>query len=301
MSLMSVISIEGITKQYGTNIAVDDLSLVLDEGDIFGFLGPNGAGKTTAIRVLLGFLRAGQGRATVLGMDTWDDRHKIHEKVGYISGDLRMYKWMTLKSALDIFGKVRKRPITAKGLELADLLALDPSVPVRAMSRGMRQKVGLILALAHEPSVMIMDEPTTALDPPMKKTLFGYLRERAEQGNTVFFSSHSLSEVEDLCDSVAFLRDGKLVEHETLENLTNRARKHVTVQYSDSQSATLNHAPSCVEDVHRTENGWEGILCGDVKEFLRWSSQQSLADVIISPPDLDRLFHTYYHAGGSGI
>jgi ABC-2 type transport system ATP-binding protein len=278
---------------------VDDLTLALEEGDIFGFLGPNGAGKTTAIRVLLGFLRAGSGQATVLGMDAWNDRHRIHAKVGYISGDLRMYRWMTLQSALDIFGKVRKRSISAKGLELAELLALDPAVPVKAMSRGMRQKAGLILALAHEPSVLIMDEPTTALDPPMKKILFGYLREQAAQGCTVFFSSHSLSEVEDLCDSVAFLRNGKLVEHEKLENLSKRARKRVMIQYRGSQVISLEDVPSCVEEARLVENGWEGVLCGEVQVFLQWSSQQSLADVTISPPDLDRLFHTYYHSDGA--
>ncbi|MFP6584809.1 MAG: ABC transporter ATP-binding protein [Candidatus Hydrogenedentota bacterium] len=297
---MSVISIEGITKHYGTNVAVDDLNLTLDAGDIFGFLGPNGAGKTTAIRVLLGFLRAGQGQTTILGLDAWNDRHRVHEQVGYISGDFRMYRWMTLDSALNIVGKIRKRSIHQKGLELAEQFLLDPTVPVKAMSRGMRQKVGLILALAHEPAAMILDEPTTALDPPMKKMLFAYLRDRASQGNTVFFSSHSLSEVEYLCDSVAFLREGKLVEHEKLDVLRGRARRHVTVEFQAEHSVSTDDAPSCVEEVARTNHGWEGLLRGDVQEFITWCAEQPLADVTISPPDLDRLFHTYYHAGKSG-
>lgn len=291
---MSVISIDGITKQYGANVAVDDLSLTLDTGDIFGFLGPNGAGKTTAIRVLLGFLRAGHGHAQILGLDAWNDRHRIHEQVGYISGDFRMYRWMTLNSALNIVGKIRKQPIHRKGLELAEQFALDPSVPVKAMSRGMRQKVGLILALAHDPSVMIMDEPTTALDPPMKKRLFELLHEKAAQGGTVFFSSHSLSEVEDLCDSVAFIRAGKLVEHEKLDVLRGRARRHVTVEFESLESMSTETYPKCIEEVTATDTGWQGLLHGDIQEFIAWCAQHPIADVTISPPDLDRLFHTYY-------
>lgn len=292
---MSDIVIDHVTKQYGSYRAVDDLTLTLNQGDIFGFLGPNGAGKTTAIRVMLGFLQANAGEARILGQHAWNDRHTIHENVGYISGDFRMYRYMTLQSALTIVGKIRKQSISGKGLELAERFALDPSVPVRAMSRGMRQKVGLILALAHEPQVYILDEPTTALDPPMKKMLFSLLRDQAANGHTVFFSSHSLGEVEDLCDSVAFLRGGKLVEHESLDVLRNRARRRVTVSFESAKVATSITHPDCIDDVTTTDRGWDGLLHGNAQDFMHWCTQHPVADVTISPPDLDRLFHTYYN------
>lgn len=293
---MNAISINEVTMRYGEHRAVDGLTIALERGDIFGFLGPNGAGKTTTIRVLLGFLRAREGSAQVLGMDAWQERHRIHEQVGYISGDLRLYKWMTLNSALDIFGKVRKRSLTKTGLDLAERFALDPATPVKAMSRGMRQKIGLILALAHEPSVLILDEPTTALDPPMKKTLFDYLRDRSALGNTVFFSSHSLSEVEDLCDQVAFLRAGRLVEHEKLSVLRKRAQRHVTVEFKPDAVLPLSGVPDCIQLIESSDYTWDAMLRGDVQDFMQWCTQHPIADVTISPPDLDRLFHTYYSA-----
>lgn len=288
---MSVIQLQNVTKEYGSFRAIEDLSLALNKGEVFGYLGPNGAGKTTSIRILLGFLRATQGSASVLGRDAWSERHEIHRSVGYISGDLRLYRWMTLKSGLEIIGKIRKREISRKGLELAERFALSPTVPVRAMSRGMRQKVGLILALAHEPELLILDEPTTALDPPMKKDLFAYLRERAQIGDTVFFSSHTLSEVEDLCDSVAFIRKGKLIEHETLEVLSKRAQRQVVIRFEGEAPGSV---PGFLTGVTKQGRTWTGTLTGTVPGFIAWCAGQTVADLSLSSPNLDHLFHGYY-------
>src|SRR5580765_3539907 len=200
---MPLIQIENLTRGYGRRRGVDRLSLNVAEGTLFGFLGPNGAGKTTTIRVMLGFLRPTAGAAKIFGLDCWSDSKAIKRDVGYVPGDLRLPSWMNGETALSIFGAVRGQDLMRSGRELAERFDLDLRVKVREMSRGMRQKLGLILALAHSPRLLVLDEPTSALDPLMQQELRALLVKMAAKGHTVFFSSHSLGEVEELCDRVA--------------------------------------------------------------------------------------------------
>src|SRR5262249_26093722 len=179
--------LDHLTRRYGRRRGVERVSLTVPEGVLFGFLGPNGAGKTTTIRVLLGFLRPSSGAARIFGRDCWRESKAIKRDVGYLPGDLRLPPWMTGASALSIFGAVRGQVLTRAGRELAERFDLDLSVKVREMSRGMRQKLGLILALAHEPRLLVLDEPTSALDPLMQQTLHELLRQLAATGHTIFF------------------------------------------------------------------------------------------------------------------
>ena len=220
---MSLIQLENLTRGYGRRRGVELVSLSVAEGVLFGFLGPNGAGKTTTIRVLVGFLRPGGGSARIFGLDCWRDSKAIKRDLGYLPGDLRLSEWMNGTTALSIFGAVRGQDLTRSGRELAGTFDLDLRVKVRDMSRGMRQKLGLILALAHAPRLLVLDEPTSALDPLMQEVLHDHLRHLAASGHTVFFSSHSLGEVEQLCDRVAIVRDGALVADESLAALRDRA------------------------------------------------------------------------------
>jgi ABC-2 type transport system ATP-binding protein len=222
-----VILVEGLTKHYGPRVGVKGLSLRVPKGCVFGFIGPNGAGKTTTIRLLLGFLRPGAGRAQIFGRDCWRESHLIKREVGYVPGDLRLHPWMTGVDALVVTGRARGLDLAPSGRELASYFELDLTVRVRSMSRGMRQKLGLILALVHEPSLLVLDEPTSSLDPLAQDRLYRRLRALAERGHTVFFSSHVLSEVQDLCDRVAIVRSGVLVADETLETLRSRAKREV--------------------------------------------------------------------------
>ena len=220
---MAAIETDDLTRRYGARRGIERVSLTVPDGSRFGFLGPNGAGKTTTIRVLLGFLKPTAGQARVFGRDVWRESALIKSDVGYLPGDLRLYPWLSGELALRIFGGVRGRDLMRAGRELAERFALDLRVKVRNMSRGMRQKLGLILALAPRPKLLILDEPTASLDPLMQETLRAHLRELAARGHTVFFSSHTLSEVEQLCaGELGGMERTRLDEHLAISATTLR-------------------------------------------------------------------------------
>ncbi len=290
------IHIESLTRRYGARRGVENVCLSIPAGSLYGFLGPNGAGKTTTIRVLLGFLRATSGSATILGLDAWRDSARIKADVGAIPGDLRLWNWLSGNLALRLFGQIRGVDLRERGRALADELELDLRVKVRAMSRGMRQKLGLILALAHNPKVLILDEPTTALDPLMQDRLRAILRRMAHAGTTVFFSSHTLSEVEDLCERVAIVRKGLIVADSTLTALRATARHDVDIQWpvSASSPAAPERAPEFLRLSRQTRDRWIGTLDGDVNPLLEFLATRPVADVRIAKPDLETLFRRYY-------
>jgi len=290
----SVITIDKLTKRYGRRVGVDGLSLVVPEGTLFGFLGPNGAGKTTTIRVLLGFLKPTSGRASMLGQPCWERSAAIKADVGYLPGDLRLYPWLTCQTALKLFGAIRGCDLTKAGCGLAETFSLEPDVRVRSMSRGMRQKLGLILALAHRPRVLVLDEPTASLDPLMQERLYDHLRTLAAAGHTVFFSSHTLSEVEQLCHRVAILRDGRLVADETLDELRSRAGRVVTIRWHESAAGREPDLPSFLSIKVRRHCEWHATLTGSATELVRWSVDLPIEDLSIGQPDLAALFQQYY-------
>jgi ABC-2 type transport system ATP-binding protein len=291
---LSVIATEQLTKCYGRRIGVEALNLNVPQGVLFGFLGPNGAGKTTTIRVLMGLLRPCEGIARIFGLDCWHQGQRIKAEVGYLPGDLRLYPWLTCRGALRIFGRVRRRDLTTPGCELAEDFNLDPLLPASKMSRGMRQKLGLIIALAHRPQLLVLDEPSAALDPIMQEKLYRRLRELASAGHTIFFSSHTLSEVEHLCDRVAILREGRLIADEMLEVLRTRARRVVTIRWQHSAGPADISPPACLDVFERQDREWHAAMIGPVMDLVRWSASQPIEDLTIGPPDLTRLFQQYY-------
>ncbi len=294
---MSAIGIENLSKRYGRRIGVDRLDLNVPEGVVFGFLGPNGAGKTTTIRVLMGLLRPSGGSARIGGLDTWHRSHVIKRDVGYLPGDLRLYPWLTARKALRIVGRIRERDLTQAGLQLADEFALELDVRVRNMSRGTRQKLGLVLALAHNPKVLILDEPTASLDPLIQDLLKDRLCELARNGVTVFFSSHSLSEVQHVCDRVAILREGRLVADESLEDLRARAMRIVNIRWQHGHKVQAATAPAFLDVQRAHDERWTCTLNGSVGDLIRWLSERPVEDLTIGQPDLDSLFRQYYETG----
>lgn len=292
-----VIHTEALTRSYGSRRGIRDVGLQIGAGEIFGFLGPNGAGKTTTIRILLGFLRPGQGTARVFGRDAWSDSQTIKRDVGYVPGDVRLYSWLTLNKALRIIEGIRKMPLQAEGQKLAERFRLEPDLVVRRMSRGNRQKVALVLALVHRPQLVILDEPTSGLDPLMQDVLADELRSLASAGHTVFFSSHTLSEVESLCSRVAVVRDGSIVADERLSAMKARAPRSVTVTLSEQQSADRVEWPAYLEPIRRFQRQCEFRMTGSADEFVRWAAEQSFADLSISPPSLEVLFRSFYDNG----
>lgn len=275
-------------------MGIKDVSFTVGEGEVFGFLGPNGSGKTTTIRVLLGLLKPTAGKARIFDMDCWKATKRIKEDVGYLPGDLRLYANSTGRDMLRSCQAIRGRDLSIFGNELADRFLLDMKVSVRRMSRGMRQKLGLIIALAHKPKLIILDEPTASLDPLMQEQLMQLLREFALAGHTVFFSSHTLSEVERLCDRVAIVRKGKIVSDELLSSLKERAKRDVTIKWKEG--IELPDVPTFL-DLYQNlgkDHLWRATLDGTVNELLNWLHGRDYDDFAVGHPDLESLFRRHY-------
>lgn len=283
-----------LSKSYGQRKALQELSLSVREGSILGFLGPNGAGKTTTIRILAGLLRASSGTARVLGRDCWREGPKLRADIGYLPGELQLYESMTGRATLRFFARVRRRDCDREITRLAERFNLDLDRHVRGYSRGMKQKLGLIQALMHRPRLLILDEPTSGLDPLMRRSLFDELRAVEAEGRTVLFSSHTLSEVEELCEEVAVLRQGRLIERERVAQLRARAPRSVEFVVEDAFSSPL---PDGFQLVHRDDHRIHGRWVGPTRPLLDWlGAQPSVLDVNIIPLDLEELFLEYYQA-----
>lgn len=297
-----VIQTTDLSRRYGSRRGIEKINLTISEGEIFGFLGPNGAGKSTTIRILVGLLRAGSGAAEIFGRDCWTSGPEIRREIGYIAGDVRLYPWLTTHSALKILSGVHGRDLLSNGLEIAERFRLEPRLSVRRMSRGNRQKVAIVLALAHRPKLVILDEPTSGLDPLMQETLMQCLREMAREGRTVMFSSHTLSEVESLCDHVAMVRNGQIVEDSTVSRLKSLAPRQIAVTLRSDQHPENIQWPEVLRRAERpaatlsvSDARTEYFeLTGSSASLVEWAATQNFADVTIGLPSLEVLFRRYY-------
>ena len=295
----AVISAHGLTKHYGSVRALTDLSLDVRRGEIFGFLGPNGAGKSTFIRTLLGFLHATRGTATVLGHDIATDSVEIRRSTGYLPGGIALYDSLSGEQVLDYLVELQDTEPRRRA-ELCERLELPASVlrrRVRDYSRGMRQKIGVVQALQHDPEVAILDEPTEGLDPLMQHAFYRILDDLRGEGKTVFFSSHVLSEVERLCDRVAIIRAGHLMAVHDVTELLERRKRRVMLRWRGAapDPATLPGLADVVIDGDRIS----GTLSGEIAGFVRSIASPNLEDLIIEPASLEEAFLEYY-ADGEG-
>jgi ABC-2 type transport system ATP-binding protein len=289
-----VISTHGLTKHYGSVEALTDLSLDVREGEIFGFLGPNGAGKSTAIRTLLGFLHATRGSASVLGLDIGGQSVEIRRLTGYLPGGIALYDSLTGEQVLDYLVDLQGREPHRRA-ELCERLELSESVlkrRVRDYSRGMRQKIGVVQALQHDPELAILDEPTEGLDPLMQHAFYRLLDDLRKEGRTVFFSSHVLSEVERLCDRVAIIRAGRLMAVHDVAELLARRRRTVTLRWRGA-APDLATLPG-LSDVQVDGSRVTGTLSGEVASFIRSIASPNLDDLTIEPASLEEAFLEYY-------
>jgi ABC-2 type transport system ATP-binding protein len=295
----AVISAHGLTRHYGSVRALTDLSLDVRRGEIFGFLGPNGAGKSTFIRTLLGFLHATRGTATVLGHDIATDSVEIRRATGYLPGGIALYDSLTGEQVLDYLVELQDTE-PRRRVELCERLELPASVlrrRVRDYSRGMRQKIGVVQALQHDPELAILDEPTEGLDPLMQHAFYKILDDLRSEGRTVFFSSHVLSEVERLCDRVAIIRAGHLMAVHDVTELLERRKRRVMLRWRGAapDPATLPGLADVVLDGDRIT----GTLSGEIAGFVRSIASPNLEDLIIEPASLEEAFLEYY-ADGEG-
>jgi ABC-2 type transport system ATP-binding protein len=277
--------------------ALEDLSITVREGEIFGFLGPNGAGKSTMIRLLLGFLHPTAGRGSVAGLDIVADSVEIRRRVGYLPGGIALYDTLTGERLLDYLAALTGRP-PARRTELCERLELSAATlrrQVREYSRGMRQKIGIVQALQHDPELAILDEPTEGLDPLMQRAFYGILDELRAAGRTIFFSSHVLSEVERVCDRVAIIRQGRLVALEDVEALLARRKRNVEMRLGPGAVLPDLDGVTGVSAVVSADGRLACQLEGDVRPFLAAIRDTSIVDLTIEPAHLEEAFLELYH------
>ena len=234
---MSVIRIERLTRDYGNGKGVFELSFEVNEGESFGFLGPNGAGKTTTIRHLMGFLKAHSGRCTIDGLDCWKDSHQIQAKLGYIPGEISLFSDMTGAEFLRFAARYRALGTDRRQKELLERFELDPRGKMKKMSKGMKQKLGIVAAFMHDPDILILDEPTSGLDPLMQSRFIDLIAEEKKRGKTILMSSHLFEEVERTCDRVGIIRQGRLVAVDAMDALRQRhVRTYAVTLESEAQA-----------------------------------------------------------------
>jgi beta-exotoxin I transport system ATP-binding protein len=290
----AAIETKGLTKTYGPTRALVDLDLRVDEGQVFGFLGPNGAGKTTTIRLLLALQRPSRGRAMLLGLDPQRHGVEIHRRVGYLPGELELYPRMTAQQHIDWFARVREVRDTAYVRELAERFEVTLDRPARELSKGNRQKVGLVLALMHRPELLILDEPTSGLDPLMQNEFERLIRELVAEGRTVFLSSHELDEVQRLADRVAIIRSGRLVTTDTVDHLRRSAPRKVEARFASDVDAA---AFATIEGVTVTACDRTHLalqVMGPIGPVLKVIADHDPVDLVSRPADLDELFLDLY-------
>jgi ABC-2 type transport system ATP-binding protein len=285
---------EQLTKRYGRRLGIEALDLEVVPGEVFGFIGPNGAGKTTTIRLLLDLLHPTSGRATILGLDTHRDSVAVRRSVGYLPGEFGLDVRMTGRQLLAHFARLRGLDGLGDAPQLAARLGLDLEVQMGRLSRGNRQKIGLVQALFHRPALLILDEPTTGLDPLVQDSFLQLLREARDEGRTVFLSSHVLSEVERVCDRVAIVRAAHLATLETTESLLEKRRKRVTLVFDRPVDATPFARLAGVSDVTAQGNSISLRLRDGIDGVVKLAAQHTLLDLTIVHPTLDEVFMGYY-------
>ncbi len=287
--------LKDLTKTYGKARGIEALNLEIAPGQIFGFLGPNGAGKSTAIRTIMNFLKPTSGQALVFGLDSVNSSTEIKSKVGYLAGDFELYDNLTGWQYLEFIAHLRN--VTHVKKQISELeAALEAQLDKRlgTLSRGNMQKIALMAALLHDPDLLILDEPTTGLDPLMQNKFYDLVRERVSRGKTVFMSSHILSEVQAICDQVAFMKHGRLAETINVEQLRNSRKKEVRIR-SDAKSGKLPRPTfKDVQIITHTQRELIFTTAEPSKALLRWLSIQQAADVTIQEVSLQDVFLKLY-------
>lgn len=299
MSEKIVIKVEGLTKSYGKIEALRGVDLEVRQGELFGFLGPNGAGKTTTIRCMLDLIRPNSGLLRVLGIDPQVNPVVVRSRVGYLPGELSMEENLTVEKQLRYYRDLRGNKIDWRFVrQLAQRLDLDLKRSIKNLSKGNKQKVGVVQALMHKPDLLLMDEPTSGLDPLMQQEVYRLLKEARADGATIFFSSHIISEVEALAERVAIIREGMIVEEADPRQLVSMALRHVQVRFKDTvDPAPLKDVPGIT--LLSESNGKTAHLQveGDMDSLIKALAAFPVSDFDIERPSLEELFLTYYKGG----
>lgn len=291
--MSAVISISGLRKSYGATVALDGLDLEVPPGEAHGLLGPNGAGKTTTIRILLGLLRADTGTVELFGADPWAEPVELHRRLAYVPGDVELWPNLTGGEVIDLLGRLRGGLDMTKRDHLIDRFELDPTKKGRTYSKGNRQKVALVAALASRTELLLLDEPTAGLDPLMEKVFQDEIARAKQEGTSVFLSSHILAQVEKLCDTISIVRQGRVVEAGTLSEM-----RHLTRTTIEAEVAQRADEVAGLEGVHNvTLNGTRVRLDVDgahLDETIRYLANLGIRSLVSNPPTLEELMLRHY-------
>jgi len=290
-----VVRTAGLSKSYASVRALSGLDLCIQRGEVFGYLGPNGAGKTTTLRLLMGSIRPTSGSATVLGLDSWRDSVAVHRKVGYLPSDTAFYGRLTGSQHIRYFLHLRGTPDAKQALDLAGRLDLDLTRPVRTLSKGNRQKLALVLALMSRPALLILDEPTTGLDPIVQQTFHAILAEHTANGGSVLLSSHVLGEVQRIADRIGVVRAGRLIAVEQLEVLRGRALHHVSARFAGRvDAAEFDRLPE-LRDIRIADGS---LRCSAPRSalnaLLKQIARHDVLDFECAEAELEETFLAYY-------
>lgn len=290
---MSIIETKKLTKCYGRNRGITDLDLAVEQGEFFGFIGPNGAGKSTTIRTLLGLIYPTSGEASIFGKDIITDKTEILSRIGYMPSEATFYSGMRVKDIISLSAKMRKQSCSHEAKKLCERLDLDTAKRVEELSLGNRKKVSIVCALQHKPELCILDEPTSGLDPLMQKEFFDILRERHNEGATIFLSSHILSEIQKNCSRAAIIREGRIIALDSVENLSRTSAKRVTLHGVTTVPDSLS-----AKSPESGEDSVSFLYNGEIKALLKAAEEMPIYDMTITEPDLEEIFMHYYEKGG---
>ncbi len=291
--MTTAIDVSGLVKTFGSTRALDGLDLTVQTGEVHGFLGPNGSGKTTTIRILLGLLRADSGSATVLGKDPWHDAVELHRRLAYVPGDVSLWPSLSGGEVIDLLGDLRGGIDAKRRDELLERFDLDPTKKGRTYSKGNRQKVALVAALASDVELFILDEPTSGLDPLMEAVFQDYIQELKQQGKTVLLSSHILAEVEALTDRVSIIRLGRTVETGSLAELRHLTRTAITVETARPLIG-LDQLPGVHDPKVDGSHAAFDVDTDELSKVLENLTQFHVMSLTSTPPTLEELFLRHY-------
>jgi ABC-2 type transport system ATP-binding protein len=290
-----VIEIVGLNKYYGKTRGIENINLQVNEGEIFGFIGPNGAGKSTTIRILLNLIFPDSGRAKIMGMDVTRDNQKIMQKVGYVPSDANAYRSLDVLEFLKYCHRFYEvNPDDERINELASCFELDLQRKIADLSMGNRKKVSIIQSLLHRPGLLILDEPTTGLDPLMQAKFFELLRSENRKGMTIFFSSHVLNEIQTLCKRVAIIKEGKIIGVEEIDSLRKKQLKKVSIESSNGLDISSLNIQGYESDLIVAGNYITFMFSGNINDLINALSGRKLDNLTIEEPTLEEIFMHYY-------
>jgi len=291
-----VIDITDLTKTYGKSRGIEHVNLQINKGEIFGFIGPNGAGKSTTIRILLNLIFPTSGSARIMGMDVIRDTKKIKQLIGYIPSDANAYPSMDVEEFLTYCLRFYQAENGINRIaELSELFELDVKRKIADLSMGNRKKVSIIQSLLHNPKLLILDEPTTGLDPLMQSKFFELLRQENQKGMTIFLSSHILNEVQMLCKRVAIIKDGKIIKLEDIETLRRKQLKKVSIEFDDSVISKKFNLKGIESVIAHVDNIFSFMYAGDINEMVGLLAGMKIVNLTIEEPSLEEIFMHYYN------